>query len=347
MRKVDYRTRKIKEDADAENDAVPSDSEGEDEDEDENPKKKEESEDPFEVPEEDEDEEGKPVKVTMKNVATWLSEELPRFIDEVKADRLKSARQLTQLHAEIDELRALVAVGKRCGETSTGLPPWHGGLWQGAGGVENGANVPNLGEAGGLGATFGQMSQIPAPQQQPPARRASTRGSFALGRLDEDRTFDEEDVGDETKTFQEEMVPKMPGGGLRVTGLPMKKRMNEPQVYSNGVETGANLHNDLGDEDDMSYDEDDPEADLGDAGISDPEDGGEANDQMPAMLTSRDVGGFMGGIPDVLIRGSEYTGKGKGQGKGGRGKGTANPKEFRTFREAQQELRKIVYKRNL
>merc|ERR1719191_184555 len=47
MRKVDYRTRKIKEDADAENDAVPSDSEGEDEDEDENPKKNEESQDPF------------------------------------------------------------------------------------------------------------------------------------------------------------------------------------------------------------------------------------------------------------------------------------------------------------
>merc|ERR1719281_1344475 len=109
VRKVDYRTRKIKADVDAERDAAPSDSEGEDDDDEEGkPAKKPEDEDPFQVPEEEEDEEGKPVKVTLKNVATWLSEELPRFMEEVKADRVKSARQLTQLHAEIDELRALV-----------------------------------------------------------------------------------------------------------------------------------------------------------------------------------------------------------------------------------------------
>merc|ERR1719160_165180 len=99
------------------------------------------------------------------------------------------------------------------------------------------------------------------------------------------------------------MVPKMPGGGLRVTGLPMKKAVKEPQVYANEPH---NMNMDLDDEDlddegNPLYDEDDPEADLGDTGLSDPDDGGAANEEMHIMPSSRDIGGFMGGIPDVLI----------------------------------------------
>merc|ERR1719191_765576 len=105
MRKVDYRTRRIKDDLETDGDKPDNESEeDEDEDEENKPPKDEGPEDPFEVnpEEENEDDDDKPVKVTMKSVATWLSEELPRFMDEIKADRLKSAKQLTQLHAEID-----------------------------------------------------------------------------------------------------------------------------------------------------------------------------------------------------------------------------------------------------
>lgn len=378
MRKVDHRTQKIKADIDKELDKHGDDEEEEDEeDEEDKPKKPEDEgpEDPFEVPPDEEDDD-KPAKVTTQNVATWLTEELPRFMQEIKADRLKSARQLTQLHAEIDQLRALVAVSKRCGEASTGLPPWHGGLWQGVGGVQKpdrGSLLASQTDADNASGTFGLLPQPPqqvaaftqpnfgASQTTGTRRSVSRLSSFGpngMGQPKQDRLFSSEDdrdldeeeesadVGFETRTFEEEPVARPPGGGLRVTGVPVRKRINEGFV--NGMEDNDNFVN--GDNPMMGMGDDEvyPEDELGD---SDPELGLDLDNEVdprdrefPMNPPSRDVAGGLNGFGEMMGRSDDA---GKGLGKGGRGKGSKNPRDFRSFREAQQELRKMVSKKSI